>query len=88
MKEWTKILVGEDKKICFTPRSYNSQIGVPISLWQLDQSHEAAVFEAGISAPNQMQALQEMILPDTGLITNIGEAHGVNFSSEEEKFSI
>lgn len=87
VKEWTKILVGEDKKICFTPRSYNSQIGVPISLWQLDQSHEAAVFEAGISAPNQMQALQEMILPDTGLITNIGEAHGVNFSSEEEKIN-
>ena len=87
VKEWTKILVGEDKKICFTPRSYNSQIGVPISLWQLDQRHEAAVFEAGISAPNQMQALQEMILPDTGLITNIGEAHGVNFSSEEEKIN-
>ena len=87
VKEWTKILVGEDKKICFTPRSYNSQIGVPISLWQLDQSHEAAVLEAGISAPNQMQALQEMILPDTGLITNIGEAHGVNFSSEEEKIN-
>ena len=87
VKEWSRVLIAQDKKVCFSPRSYNSQIGVAVSLWQLNENFEAGIFEAGISEPNEMQSLHDMILPDTGLITNIGEAHGANFSSIEEKLN-
>ncbi len=85
VKEWTRTLIADDKKVCFSPRSYNSQIGVAISLWQLNNNYELGVFEAGISKPNEMQALHDMIQPNIGLFTNIGDAHGVNFHSIEEK---
>ena len=87
VKEWSRVLIAQDKKVCISPRSYNSQIGVAVSLWQLNENFEAGIFEAGISEPNEMQSLHDMILPDTGLITNIGEAHGANFSSIEEKLN-
>lgn len=87
VKEWSRVLIAQDRKICFSPRSYNSQIGVAVSLWQLNENFEAGIFEAGISEPNEMQSLHDMILPDTGLITNIGDAHGANFSSIEEKLN-
>lgn len=87
VKEWSRVLIAQDKKVCFSPRSYNSQIGVAVSLWQLNENFEAGIFEAGISEPNEMQSLHDMILPDTGLITNIGDAHGANFSSIEEKLN-
>ncbi len=87
VKEWSRVLIAQDKKVCISPRSYNSQIGVAVSLWQLNENFEAGIFEAGISEPNEMQSLHDMILPDTGLITNIGDAHGVNFSSIEEKLN-
>ncbi len=87
VKEWSRVLIAQDKKVCISPRSYNSQIGVAVSLWQLNENFEAGIFEAGISEPNEMQSLHDMILPDTGLITNIGDAHGANFSSIEEKLN-
>ena len=87
VKEWVRQLIAQDRKICFSPRSYNSQIGVAVSLWQLNNTYEAGIFEAGISKPDEMQRLHDMILPETGLFTNIGEAHGVNFHSMEEKIN-
>ncbi len=87
VKEWVRQLIAQDRKICFSPRSYNSQIGVAVSLWQLNDTYEAGIFEAGISKPDEMQRLHDMILPETGLFTNIGEAHGVNFHSMEEKIN-
>lgn len=87
VKEWLRTLVGHNSRVYFSPLSYNSQIGVAVSLFALDQSCDFAVFEAGISKPNEMQALHDMLLPDYGLITNIGEAHGANFSSIEEKLN-
>jgi alanine racemase len=87
VKEWSRVLIAQDRKVCFSPRSYNSQIGVALSLWQLNSDFEAGIFEAGISEPNEMQTLNNMIRPDVGLFTNIGDAHGVNFSSIEEKIN-
>ncbi|MEE0961235.1 MAG: bifunctional UDP-N-acetylmuramoyl-tripeptide:D-alanyl-D-alanine ligase/alanine racemase [Bacteroidales bacterium] len=87
VKEWSRVLIAQDRKVCFSPRSYNSQIGVALSLWQLNSDFEAGIFEAGISEPNEMQTLNNMIRPDLGLFTNIGDAHGVNFSSIEEKIN-
>jgi len=85
VKEWIVQLIENTKKICYSPRSYNSQIGVALSLWQLNEEFELGLFEAGISKPNEMEKLQEMIKPTIGIFTNIGSAHQVNFSSLDEK---
>lgn len=85
VKEWIVQLAQENKKICYSPRSYNSQIGVALSLWQLNSNYDLGLFEAGISKPNEMTRLQEMIQPTIGIFTNIGSAHQINFSSLEEK---
>lgn len=85
IKEWIVQLTQENKKICYSPRSYNSQIGVALSLWQLNTNYDLGLFEAGISKPNEMTRLQEMIQPTIGIFTNIGSAHQINFSSLEEK---
>ncbi len=85
VKEWIVQLIENNKKICYSPRSYNSQIGVALSLWQLNEEFELGLFEAGISKPNEMEKLQEMIKPTIGIFTNIGSAHQVNFSSLDEK---
>ncbi len=87
VKEWLRTIVGQEAHVFFSPLSYNSQIGVAVSLFSLERSCDFAVFEAGISKPNEMQALHDMLLPDYGLITNIGDAHGANFSSLEEKLN-
>ena len=68
-----------------SPRSYNSQLGVPLSVWQIDGKHTLGIFEAGISQPNEMRKLRRMILPTIGIITNIGEAHQENFISSMQK---
>ena len=68
-----------------SPRSYNSQVGVPLSIWQLNDSYNLAIIEAGISKPNEMQNLEEIIQPTIGIFTNIGNAHDENFSSTLEK---
>jgi Alr-MurF fusion protein len=85
VKEWLFQLLREDKNIVRSPKSYNSQIGVPLSVWQISHDHELAIFEAGISKPGEMQVLKEIIKPDIGIFTNIGEAHSENFSGISEK---
>lgn len=85
VKEWLYQLLSPDKNITRSPRSYNSQTGVPLSVWQMDAQTELAIFEAGISEPGEMDALEKVILPDIGIITNIGPAHDSFFASREEK---
>ena len=85
IKEWLFQLLFEDKKIVRSPKSYNSQIGVPLSVWQINQMHEMAIFEAGISEPEEMQKLQKVIDPNIGIFTNIGQAHGENFINIQQK---
>jgi Alr-MurF fusion protein len=75
VKEWLFQVLHKDKVIVRSPKSYNSQVGVPLSVWQINQHHELAIFEAGISRPGEMQLLEPVIRPDTGIITNIGQAH-------------
>jgi alanine racemase len=85
IKEWLFQLLGEDKKIIRSPKSYNSQVGVPLSVWQINNEHELAIFEAGISEPDEMEKLQAIISPTIGIFTNIGQAHGENFINIEQK---
>lgn len=85
VKEWLFQLMGGDKNIVRSPKSFNSQIGVPLSVWQMNEGHELAIFEAGISEPEEMDKLQPVIQPSLGIFTNIGEAHGENFISTAQK---
>ena len=85
VKEWIAQLIGTTKNLARSPKSYNSQIGVPLSVWQLTKETEIAVFEAGISQKGEMQKLAQVIKPTIGLVTNIGAAHQENFSSRKEK---
>lgn len=84
VKEWLFELM-QGKSVLRSPKSYNSQVGVPLSVWNLKPEHELAIFEAGISKPGEMQRLAEIILPTIGLLTNIGDAHQENFQSTQEK---
>src|SRR5690554_99979 len=85
VKEWLYQLLEQDFNIVRSPRSYNSQIGVPLSVWQLDPTNELAVFEAGISQPDEMEYLEPIIRPTIGVLTKIGEAHQENFNSLQQK---
>jgi alanine racemase len=85
VKEWLFQLLSADRKIIRSPKSYNSQIGVPLSVWQINEDHEMAVIEAGISEPEEMQKLREIIKPTIGIFTNIGEAHSENFINNNQK---
>src|SRR5258705_3725938 len=85
VKEWLYQLLHEDHNIVRSPKSYNSQVGVPLSVWQMDEQHTLAIFEAGISEPGEMENLQKIIQPTIGILTNIGEAHSEGFKSQEEK---
>jgi Alr-MurF fusion protein len=85
VKEWLYQLLSEDFNIVRSPKSYNSQIGVPLSVWQMNEQNTLAIFEAGISKPGEMGKLENIIQPTIGVLTNIGEAHGEGFSSAEEK---
>lgn len=85
VKEWLYRLLFPSLKVTRSPRSYNSQVGVPLSVWLLEQSTDVALFEAGISMPGEMQALRSIIRPTIGVMTNIGPAHQENFSSMEQK---
>lgn len=84
VKEWLFELL-HNHAVIRSPKSYNSQVGVPLSVWNLSADYEMAIFEAGISKPGEMQYLQEIIRPTIGILTNIGEAHQENFSSKQEK---
>ncbi len=85
VKEWLYQLLHEDFNIVRSPKSYNSQIGVPLSVWQMNEQNTLAIFEAGISQPGEMKKLEKIIQPTIGVLTNIGEAHGEGFHSQEEK---
>lgn len=85
VKEWLYQLLSADKVITRSPRSYNSQIGVPLSLWLIDKSSEMAIIEAGISQPGEMQTLQEIIDPTIGVFTSLGDAHQEHFPSLQQK---
>ncbi len=85
VKEWLYQLLSPDMNVCRSPRSYNSQVGVPLSLWLLNPHNDIAIIEAGISNPNEMDNLNRMIRPTISVITNIGEAHQENFFTKEGK---
>lgn len=85
VKEFLYQLLHKDFNIVRSPRSYNSQIGVPLSVWQMNEKHTLGIFEAGISQTDEMERLQPIISPTIGIITNIGEAHQENFLSTTQK---
>jgi alanine racemase len=85
VKEWLYQLLHDQFTIVRSPRSYNSQTGVPLSVWQLNGETELGIFEAGISLPGEMQRLESIIRPTIGIFTTIGDAHQENFASQEEK---
>lgn len=85
VKEWLNQLLTTDYNIVRSPKSYNSQIGVPLSVWLMDSQHQLAIFEAGISKPDEMVRLEPVIQPTIGIFTNIGEAHSEGFESIEQK---
>ncbi|WP_409151579.1 bifunctional UDP-N-acetylmuramoyl-tripeptide:D-alanyl-D-alanine ligase/alanine racemase [Sphingobacterium sp. BS-2] len=85
VKAWLFQLLIPEKKVYQSPKSYNSQLGVALSLWNLGPQYDLAIIEAGISEPGEMSSLQQMIQPNIGIFTNIGVAHSQNFSSKQEK---
>ena len=87
VKEWLYQLLHPEYTIVRSPKSYNSQIGVPVSVWQMSGQHQLAIFEAGISQPGEMEKLEKIIRPTIGVLTNIGEAHSEGFTSIEQKES-
>jgi len=84
VKEWLSELLSPEMKVVRSPRSYNSQIGNPLSVWLMDQRFDLAIFEAGISKPGEMEKLEAILKPDHGIFTHLGKAHLENFSSVEE----
>lgn len=85
VKEWLADVFGLTTSVIRSPKSYNSQIGVPLSVWKLDKKYKLGIFEAGISMPGEMEKLQKVINPDIGVITNIGDAHSENFKDNRTK---
>lgn len=85
VKEWLYQLLMPSMHVTRSPRSYNSQIGVPLSVWQLHESSAVGIFEAGISLPDEMPRLADIIQPTVGIFTTLGQAHQENFHSLEEK---
>jgi len=85
VKEWLHEVLSGQLKIIRSPKSYNSQIGVPLSALLMDNHYNLAIFEAGISQPGEMARLQPIINPDVGILTNIGDAHQENFKSKKQK---
>ncbi|WP_114792290.1 bifunctional UDP-N-acetylmuramoyl-tripeptide:D-alanyl-D-alanine ligase/alanine racemase [Niabella yanshanensis] len=85
VKEWLYQLLQANKTIVRSPKSYNSQIGVPLSVWEIEPENDLAIFEAGISQPGEMQQLRDIIQPTIGVITNIGSAHSEGFKNNTEK---
>lgn len=85
VKEWCHQLLQADYDICRSPKSYNSQLGVPLSVWPLNNKNTLAIFEAGISEPNEMERLEKIIAPNIGIFTTVGAAHNENFIDENHK---
>jgi len=85
VKEWLYQLLSPQMTVTRSPRSYNSQIGVPLSVWLMNEHTQLGVFEAGISKQGEMQALRDIIQPTIAVLTNLGAAHRENFKSQEDK---
>ncbi|MEO7522886.1 MAG: bifunctional UDP-N-acetylmuramoyl-tripeptide:D-alanyl-D-alanine ligase/alanine racemase [Ferruginibacter sp.] len=85
VKEWLSQLLNSKYNIVKSPKSYNSQVGVPLSVWQMNDMHTLGIFEAGISRPGEMQQLQKIIDPEIGVFTFIGDAHAEGFESPAQK---
>lgn len=85
VKEWLSSLLEKDFDVVKSPRSYNSQIGVALSVWEMSSKNDLGIFEAGISQPGEMQALERMIRPTLGIFTNIGSSHSEGFRDNREK---
>ncbi|KAA5536374.1 bifunctional UDP-N-acetylmuramoyl-tripeptide:D-alanyl-D-alanine ligase/alanine racemase [Taibaiella lutea] len=87
VKEWLFQLLSADYKIVRSPKSYNSQIGVPLSVWGIEAHHNLGIFEAGISQPGEMNNSEKVLHPDIGIFTNIGEAHSEGFMNQRQKIN-
>lgn len=87
VKEWLYQMLSADHNCYQSPKSYNSQLGVALSLWEIRDEHELVLIEAGVSQKGEMQRLENMIRPDIGVFTSLGTAHSEGFSSKEEKLS-
>ena len=85
VKEWLYQLTAGTYNVTRSPRSYNSQIGVPLSVWMLNEESTLGIFEAGISQREEMGRLQQIIKPTIGIITNISGAHQENFTTLQQK---
>ncbi len=85
VKEWLFQLLQKKFRVVRSPKSYNSQVGVPLSIWQMEENYTLGIFEAGISQPDEMDRLQSIIRPEIGIFTNLGEAHSENFISSIQK---
>jgi Alr-MurF fusion protein len=85
IKEWLSQLLALQYSVTKSPQSYNSQIGVPYSVWLMDATHEYGVFEAGISRPGEMAKLESILKPTVGMFTNIGSAHDAGFATRQQK---
>ena len=85
VKEWLYQLLSPSMAVTRSPKSYNSQIGVPLSVWLLNEQTQVGLFEAGISQPGEMASLSDIIQPTIGVLTSLGTAHQENFRSLEEK---
>lgn len=87
VKEWLNFLLSPDYNVIRSPKSYNSQVGVPLSVIGINERHNFGIFEAGISLVGEMEKLEKIIQPTIGVLTNIGSAHNEGFASEEEKIT-
>jgi len=85
VKEWIAQMISGDSALYRSPRSWNSQIGVPLALLGIQKNCRKAIIEAGISLPGEMETQERMIVPSVGIFTHLGDAHGDHFSSPEEK---
>ena len=85
VKEWLNFLLSPDYTIIRSPKSYNSQVGVPLSVISINEKHNLGIFEAGISTRNEMEKLEKIIRPTIGILTNIGTAHDEGFDNLGEK---
>ncbi|RPH30743.1 MAG: bifunctional UDP-N-acetylmuramoyl-tripeptide:D-alanyl-D-alanine ligase/alanine racemase [Bacteroidales bacterium] len=85
VKEWLSQLLSTDYRVVRSPKSFNSQVGVPLSILQMDETYQIGLFEAGISLPHEMEKLESIIAPDYGILTNIGNAHQENFEDQRQK---
>ena len=87
VKEWLNYFLSSDYNVVRSPKSYNSQVGVPLSIFGINENHNLGIFEAGISQPGEMEILEEIIKPTIGVFTHFGNAHNEGFNSKEEKLS-